>query len=338
MNQNAIIGFAFTLLAGLLAGSFALPMKFTTGWKWQHNWGVFAIWALFIMPFTVAIFSIPDLQTVYRTADNVTLLKVFLLGLGWGIGVICFGLGLEYLGIALGLSIMLGLVISLGALFPIILFYPDELTSPKGLNIMLGSGIILVGIIICAVAGAKRDKIRQGNTSTLGSLKSSVFIKGLVVAILAGLLSTMQNIGFVAGKPIQEIAVGLGANSLNAGNAVWPVLMAGCLIANLAYCVYLIAKYKEWGLFTAAKKWYWLAIAASGIAWFLCMMFFGMGVSKLGKLGPSIGWASFQTFAIITGNAIGFIFREWQNSPTRLIVLNWLGIFLLMAGIIVLAF
>lgn len=337
MHENLPLGIAFVVIAGTFAGSFALPMKFTTGWKWQHNWMVFVTWAMLIMPVTIALFTVPHLSFIYQSADILTMIKVFLFGMAWGIGVICFGLGIDFLGVALGLSIMLGLMIYLGALLPIIIYQPQELTSPKGYAIMIASLIILAGIIICAVSGFQRDKKR--GMIALGEVSDkSKFNKGLIIAVLAGLLGTMQNMGFVAGNSIQVLAVQSGADATFAGNAVWPIVMIGCFLINFLYCGYLVSKYKEWKLFVTNKKWYWGAIAISGITWFMCMMFFGMAASKLGKLGPSIGWASFQTIAIITGNLVGFFTGEWKNSERRTLLLNFLGISLLIIGIIVIAF
>ena len=170
------------------------------------------------------------------------------------------------------------------------------------------------------------------------SINQSTFKKGLVIAILAGILGPMLNLGFISGKPILDAAIQSGANSAIAGNAVWPLALFGGFIINFLYCGYLIQKTREWNLFATKKRWYWLAIGCSGIVWFFCMMFFGMASSKLGKLGSSIGWASFQTMAIITGNLVGLFTGEWKNSGTRPITVNLVGIILLFAGIIVIAF
>jgi L-rhamnose-H+ transport protein len=337
MQENIISGFVFVVVAGIFAGAFALPMKFTTNWKWQHNWIVFSTWALLIIPAITALITVPHITAVYQDADTGIILKVFLFGLAWGFGVICFGLGLDYLGVALGMSVMLGLLISLGAIMPIVIYQPEELFSPKGYKIMIASAIILVGITTCAFAGSLREK---KNSLTVGAMRNnrSKFYKGLIIAILAGILSVMQNVGFVTGRPIQDIAIQSGANPVFAGNAVWPVLMAGCFLVNFLYCGYLIFRDKEWPLLLTAKKWYWPAVTASGFMWFLCMLFFGMAAAKLGKLGPSIGWASFQTLAVVTGNIAGLLTGEWDNAGTKLRIVNFAGIAILLVGIVVMAF
>jgi L-rhamnose-H+ transport protein len=337
IQENIFLGFTFVILAGVFAGAFALPMKYTTGWKWEHNWLAYTAWATIVMPLAVAFITVPGLMSIYQDSDPPIMLKAFLSGLAWGIGMVCFGLGLHYLGVALGLSIMLGLVISLGALLPIIIFHPAELSSQKGQDIIRASVVILAGIIVCAMAGSMRDR-QNKNASAAAGKNMSKFWTGLIIAMMAGLLSPIQNIGFVAADPLKESAIAAGVNPLFTGNVVWPFIMIGCFIPNLAYCSYLISKNREWRLFISVKKWYWPAIASTGIMWFLCMMFFGMAAAKLGKLGPSIGFAAFQTLAIVTGNVVGLMTGEWKGATRFTKALNVSGILILVAGVIIISF
>ncbi len=336
MDQNVIIGLGYAVIAGVFAGSFSLPMKFTKDWKWQHNWMVYTVWSTLLMPIIFAIFTVPQLGTIYHSTDILVFLKVVSFGMAWGIGSVCFGLGLEYLGVALGMSIMLGLIISIGTLIPIIVYQPNELTSPKGIKIIIASIILIVGIIIIAIAGSMRDR-KMKNQSQSSSGKS-LFRKGLLIAILAGVLGPMLNIAFINGNSIKDIAIKLGTNPSYAGNAVWPIALFGGFLINFAYCAYLIRKNNEWSLFKTKRIWYWLVLAISGIVWFFCMMFYGMSVEKLGKLGASIGWASFQSLAIITGNFVGLFTGEWKKSGSKPLIINFVGIAILLVGIYVIAF
>jgi L-rhamnose-H+ transport protein len=338
MQENVILGLGFAVIAGVFAGSFSLPMKFTTQWKWQHNWILWAIWGTLIMPIILAFLTVPHLTSIYHSVDVLISLKVVLFGMAWGLGAICFGLGLEYLGVALGMSIMIGLIISIGTLIPIILYQPSELTTPKGHKIIIAAVILTIGIITCAIAGSIRDKKTKSGKNHRNSINQATFKKGLLIAIIAGVISPMQNLGYISGKPLQEAAIQSGSNPSFAGNAVWPLVMFGGFIVNFSYCAYLIQKDHEWNLFATKKKWYWLALASSGMVWFFCMMFFGMASSKLGKLGSSIGWASFQSIAVITGNLVGLSTGEWKNSGSMPKFINFIGIILLMIGILVIAF
>ena len=45
-----------------------------------------------------------------------------LFGMGWGLGAVLFGLGMDRLGMALGYPIIMGLIAGLGALIPLLVF------------------------------------------------------------------------------------------------------------------------------------------------------------------------------------------------------------------------
>jgi L-rhamnose-H+ transport protein len=335
MDHTVIIGLGYAILAGVFAGSFSLPMKFTTDWKWQHNWLAYSAWATAIMPLIFAFFTVPDLFSVYQQSDSSAVLKVLLYGMAWGVGSICFGLGLEYLGVALGMSIMLGLLITVGSITTL---PKGALSTPKGAEILVALAMLAMGIVICGIAGSMRDKIKKLTEKTDGKEKTSTFKKGLIIAILAGVLGPMLAKGFDSGISIKELAIQAGATSLFAGNAVWPIALFGGFIINFLYCAYLINKDKEGDLFGTKKRWNWILTAASGVIWFFCMMFFGMASDKLGALGVSVGWASFQTIAIVAGNMVGLFTGEWKNTGSKPLVINFIGIAVLLTGIFVMAF
>lgn len=334
MDHNIVVGFIYILIAGVFAGSFSLPMKYTTSWFWQHNWFIYSFWSMLIMPIVFAYFSVPNLMSVYLNADVYTLIIVVLLGVLWGIGSICFGLGLELLGVSLGMSIMIGLIITIGTIMPIVVYQPEELTSPMGVKIIIASVILTAGVIIFAISGALRNnKDKNIQNSVPGQFK-----KGIMLAILCGVLGPFLNFAYLSGNSIKELAINSGADPVYAGNAVWALVLVSGFIVNAGYCAYLINKKREWNLFKIKKIWYWVFLAISGISWFFCIMFFGMASDKLGKFGSSIGWASFESLAIITGNLVGVFTGEWKGAGRKAIAINVVGICFLILGIYIIAF
>src|SRR5438045_8242757 len=88
--------------AGILNGSFATPTRFMNRWKWENVWALWAVFAMFVLPWSVALVTVPHLVATYQTAEvRHALLLVILFGAGYGIAAICFGLGVEALGIVL---------------------------------------------------------------------------------------------------------------------------------------------------------------------------------------------------------------------------------------------
>lgn len=337
MDQNLTIGLIYVVIAGIFAGSFSLPMKFTSEWNWQQNWLLYSFWAMLFMPITIAFFTVPNITTIYLNTDGLTIARVILLGMLWGVGSICFGLGLELLGVALGMSIMIGLIITIGAIMPIVIYHPEELTSPFAMKIFIASVILTIGVVIIAVAGGLRNKdINNENTKNIAV--QGQFKKGIILAILCGILGPFLNFAYISGNSIKELAIDSGSNPVFAGNAVWCLVLVSGFFVNAGYCIYLINKKREWKLFKTKKSWYWIFIAISGITWFFCIMFFGMASDKLGKFGSSIGWASFESLAIITGNLVGLFTGEWKNTERKIIAINIVGIVILILGIYLIVF
>src|SRR5436305_4047618 len=102
--------------AGVLNGSFATPTRFMTRWKWENVWALWALFGMFILPWTVAFITVPHLLATYQTAEvRNALLLVVAFGAGYGIAAICFGLGVEAIGIALNFAIALGTATAVGS-------------------------------------------------------------------------------------------------------------------------------------------------------------------------------------------------------------------------------
>jgi len=333
MEINLMLGFSFVLIAGLFSGAFALPMKFTSKWQWENVWLMFSIWALLISPWIVAIFTVTDLFSVYRAAPTNELLLVLLFGLIWGVGGITFGKGLDYLGLALGMAIMMGLITAIGTLVPIFVLNPEIIGTSKGNRLFLGVFVLIIGIIILAYAGKMRET-DKGNKSS-NNPNSKLFIKGLIIAIIAGVFGPMINFAFVFGDEIQLIAEQTGTTKQNVGNTIWPLTFLGGGLVNVGYCIFLLKKNESYKLFKNSTNLYWISTILMGIIWFGSIMFYGMAASNLGELGKSIGWASFQSVAIITSNVIGLLSGEWEKANKNTKLTLFIGIISLIIGIFI---
>ena len=69
------------ILAGIMTGSFGLPMKYTTRWKWENTWTLWTIWTLLLIPIVAGFMTIPNLFSVLTQSGFIAVLKVFILGL-----------------------------------------------------------------------------------------------------------------------------------------------------------------------------------------------------------------------------------------------------------------
>ena len=89
-------------------------------------------------------------------------------GFGWGVGSTLFGLGLSRVGMALSFAIVLGITASLGSLLPLLVLEPQQLFTPQGTALMAGLGLVVLGIVLCAVAGRRRERELSAKAQQVG--------------------------------------------------------------------------------------------------------------------------------------------------------------------------
>lgn len=333
METNIAMGMFLVILAGTFSGTFAIPFKYNVNWKWENNWAIWSVFALLITPWIVSLITVPDLFQIYSESLDIVLV-VALFGTIWGIGAILFGRGIHYLGISLSLPIMLGLINSVGTIMPIVYKDPAYLWTPQGLQILLGVGILLIGIVIISIAGSKKESDSKEKSS--GTRKA--FTLGIIVCILAGIFGPMVNFAFVYGEPMQLKAIELGTSPTFASNTIWSIALTCGFLANFAYCLFLLKKNKTAILYKKVSWIYWFFAALSGLIWYASLMFYGMGSNQLGPLGSSVGWALMQSLAIIAGNISGVLAGEWKGASKIALRLMVLGMVVLVIGVFIIAF
>ena len=178
--MQVILGVIFHFIGGFASGSFYMPYKKVKGWAWESYWIIGGIFSWFIVPPLAAWLTIPGFAEIIATTDFPTLAYTYLFGLLWGIGGLTYGLGVRYLGVALGSSIILGLCMVFGALIPSIYYQffnqegkdtiSDIAGSNWGLTVLAGLVVCVIGIIICGKAGIMKE--RQLKADPSGSLET----------------------------------------------------------------------------------------------------------------------------------------------------------------------
>ena len=125
----------------------------------------------------------------------------------------------------------------------------------------------------------------------------------------------MLNYSFAFGQDIAREAVRLGTPQVRAGYAVWPVGLAGGLIPNVAYSLYLLSRNQSWAVFRPTTVPDGLRAALMGVLWMGAFALYGMGALYLGSYGTSIGWGLLQIFMVLTATLSGVLTGEWNRSP-----------------------
>ena len=201
-----LTGFLLVLLAGLLQGSFILPMTLVKRWSWEHTWATFSLLGMLVFNWIITLLFVPNIFAVYAASPGRDLAILALFGLGWGVGAVLFGLGMDRLGMALGYPIIMGLIASLGALIPLLVFFPQTLLTTRGVILLAGTALVIFGIVLCSIAGSRRTPSEGKSTAA----RPNAFKIGLAIAILAGILSCLPNVGVAFGGNVVSAAESFG--------------------------------------------------------------------------------------------------------------------------------
>ena len=344
--MQALLGILFHSLGGVAAGSFYMPYNKVNGWAWETYWMVGGVMSWLIVPPIAAYLTVPSFMDIITASSSTILGFTFLMGLLWGVGGLSYGLGVRYLGMSLGNSVVLGFCAAFGAIVPSIYYnfkpevgktsFTDMLGSSGGQIVLLGVLICLLGIAICGKAGMLKEK-ELSDEEKKKSVSEFNLVKGLIVAILSGILSSFFSFGIEAGKPLADAAINSGYDSLFANNVTFVVILWGGLATNLVWTTLLSIKNKSYKDFTNPRlpiRKNLLFSALAGTIWFLQFFFYGMGESKLGNGASS--WILHMSTIILTANLWGIYRKEWHGVAKATKWIIFLGnIFIFFAVILV---
>lgn len=332
LEPSALILIAF---AGLMQGTFVVPMKLMRKWEWENIWLAFCTLGFIVLPSALALATIPQLGKLLVTIPPRSLALVAVFGLGWGCGSACFGLGVEKLGVSLALSIILGIASVLGSLIP----WVTSSRKPLAYSVSLWAGItvMLAGVIVCSAAGSGRENNHSAGDQMRSAVTSGKFFSGLAIAISSGVLSCFLNFGFVYGSNIAERAQTLGATVANAPNILWLIIMLCGFITNASYCSYRLVTRRSWEKYGIESSRYFRWTSVMALLWVGSLVAYGQGVNKIGALGSSVGWAILMSMNIIASNGWGVATGEWRAAGRKAIRLMKSGVVLLLVAVVIFA-
>ena len=338
---DGLVGVLMTFIAGALNGSFAAPTKCMKSWKWENTWAVWAFVALTIFPWTLGILTVPDLLTLYRNGGDIYPLTLLIgFGVGFGLSQILFGLAIHSIGISLSFAISIGISTALGSLLPLMIFHSKDVLTPTGGLIVAGVFVLLIGIVVCSIAGRSKEKALSisGRPQLSDTAQPKSFGRGLLLSVLSGVTAPLLNFGLIFGAPLMAIATARGVSQGNQANVVCPPLMAAAAIPFALYCLYLWKKNHSFGLFAQnGTALYWLLGAIMGVLWTGSVVLYGAASVRMGSLGPILGWPLFMSVIIITSNVWGLATGEWRGAGRKPITIMAIGILFLILGFCTLA-
>ena len=337
--MNTLIGLLIIAVGSMGQSSSYVPINKIKEWSWENFWLTQGVFAWLIFPFLGALLatSLPEMFVIYK-ANSAAAWQAIGYGALWGVGGLTFGLSMRFLGIALGQSVALGTTAALGTLIPALI--TGDLFSPKGLILLLAVAVTLVGIALVGYAGSLRSK-NMTEEEKKKAIKDFALKKGLLIALLSGIMSACFNLGLSAGIPIREAAVANGASDLFAQNPVTLLVTIGGFFTNLVYCLYMNKKNKTGseikrssGAILANNL---LFCALAGLLWYSQFFGLGMGQSffKPGSVMMAFSWSILMSLNVVFSNVWGVILKEWKGAGNKAVTYLALGMAILIFSLII---
>jgi L-rhamnose-H+ transport protein len=342
MVSNPILGTFLHALGGISASSCYLPNAKTHRWSWGTFWLVFSLFAWFIVPLVVGWLTVPDLFDVLADAPSKPFWLCFLLGAAYGFGGMAFGKAITHIGYSLTYTLSIGISSVLGTLMPMFLFgqFNAFLEKPGSNIVMFGMALSVVGVFCCGWAGFGKEKFlkQQSGEKLHFNMKT-----GLVLTVIAGILSGVFNLALEYGQPIADLAAQHGAGNFE-GNAKMIIATSGCCIVNLIWFIVEGIKNKTLHEFipqkgltskTYSANWLWSVLA--GCLWYFQFFFYGLGHVQMGEF-RFVSWVLHMSMLIFFSYIVGLIMKEWKNVNKQSYIRLVIGLIVLVLSFCIMSY
>ena len=339
---NPFLGIALHAVGATSAAVCYTPQKQVRGWSWQTYWMTQAAFCWFLLPILGAWLTIPHLREVLAEAPRNAMVMSFARGAAYGIGGTAFGLAIRYIGFSLTYAIAVGLSSVLGTLLPPLIkgTLGTNLAKPGGVWVISGIAIGTLGIILCGTAGRLKENDLQAQSAS-GEFS---LMKGLLLSLLAGVLSAVYGFALEAGEPIAAIAEQHGAGQWR-GNVVYIFANSGAFLTTLLYCLYLHRKHKTIGELVelpaggekASLPMNFMMAILTGVLWYGQFFFYNLGHVRMGEF-KFTSWAIHMIMLVLISCGLGLILREWRGCRGRTWVAVGVAVIVLMGAVTLLTY
>lgn len=319
--QNSLVGTLLHAVGGISASSCYLPSTKTKGWSWNTFWLAQSIFAWLIVPAILAWLTVPHFFQIISDAPAKPFWMAFTLGAIYGFGGMSFGMAINHIGYSLTYTISIGISAVVGTIMPLMIFggLGDFFDKPGGGIVLTGMILSIIGVVICGWAGFRKEKDLDAQKMSKAGFNMML---GLVLTIIAGVLSGVFNLSLEYGQPIADMAAEKGAGQFE-GNAKLVVSTVGCFVTNFIW--YIIAGFRQNTIIeflpgknqgVAPQKSYlmrnWMLSALTGSLWCLQFFFYGLGHVRMGEY-QFVSWVLHMSMLIFFSYIVGVIMKEWVS-------------------------
>ena len=316
MFSDMALNLLMLALAGVAGASFAWPMKYFRGWRWEHVWIGQALTSNLTFPLLTLALVWPLFRMQVAQAPAWRFGLVILLGMAWGLGGIGYGLSLVLLGLSFTYSVIFSVTTIFGALLPLWIGLRDRPTHIAGF--VLGLGLCVAGIVAIAGAAARRDEERAGQADTSATLAVPVppfsHKAALLVALVSGFFSAAMGLALVINEGFVKQVIQSGVSPTLAPLIVWVPLGMGSALVSLAFGFWCVRRSGSVHCFYQSHPLRnWFLVILMGVLGFSVLLLYGLGSTAQGHPSSNVSWAVYMSVYILAGNAIGILTREWKS-------------------------
>lgn len=342
MTPNPLLGTFLHAVGGVAASCCYLPFEKVKKWSYESFWIVQALFAWLLAPIVIGFLTVPNLMEVYAQAPLQAIVVPILLGALYGFGGMAFGFAIRHIGYSLTYTISIGLSAIIGTIVPLLLTDTliESFTKPGGGIFLLGMLISLLGIILCGMAGYRKERDLAKLSDS--EAKSFDMNKGLALTLFAGVLSGIFGVALFYAQPVADLAAAQGAGYFEA-NAAQILPSIGCLITNLIWFVAVSIKKRTLselspkGQSTSGYSANMLLSAFAGTLWYTQFLFLGMANVRMGEF-EFAGWGIHMFMLIFFSFIIGLIMKEWKHASKTTFNLLLLALAVLLVSFIVMTY
>lgn len=335
--MEVLIGLLIIAVGSFGQSSSYVPIKKVKNWAWESFWLTQGVFAWLVFPLLGALLAVPAGHGLCEILSAGGAMRSFGFGILWGVGGLTFGLSMRYLGVALGQSISLGTCSAFGTLIPALMAGTNLFKGP-GLILLIGVCITLAGIAVIGYAGGLRAK-GMSEEDKKAAIKDFALTKGLLIALLAGVMSACFALGLEGGAAIKAKALELGSNGMFAQNPVTLLVTMGGFLTNMVYCLYQNAKNKTFSDYTRSSGKVWvnnlLFCALAGILWY--SQFFGLSAGQSffaeGSVMMAFSWSILMALNVTFSNVWGILLKEWKGCKSTVITVLLIGLAILVFSV-----
>ena len=339
-----MLGVGLHAVGAFLSANCYAPQKLVKRWSWEIYWMTQAAWCWLLWPIIGAVATIPQLAQVLAEAPKDRMLYSFLMGVAYGVGGTAFNVSIRYIGFSLTYAIAVGLSSILGTLVPPLVRgqLGGILSRPGASWVFAGMVAGALGIGLCGTAGHFKERDLDAGQGGRGQFSLA---KGLLLSLLAGVLSAVYGCALEVAAPVADIAERYGAGIWK-GNVAYLFANTGAFVTAFLYSLYLARKNGTLSELTqlrdgqepASLTGNYLLAWLTGTLWYGQFFFYNLGHVRLGKDYAFSSWAIHMILLVLFSNLVAILFKEWKGCRGRTWTAIGLGLVVLCSAVLLLTY